>query len=115
MAGEFLKVYIETTIVSYLTARPSRDLIVAAHQQITNDWWENRRSDFDLYTSQFVIRESGAGDGEPATKRLDKLDGIPLLAVSREALDLVRRFKTSDFLQFLISCNLLLFRIKCYL
>ncbi len=53
-----LKVYIETTIVSYLTARPNRDLIVAAHQQLTQEWWENRRANFDLYTSQFVIQES---------------------------------------------------------
>jgi hypothetical protein len=52
MAGNFLKVYIETTIVSYLTARPSRDLIIAAHQQITQQWWDKRRTDFDLYTSQ---------------------------------------------------------------
>ena len=85
-----LKVYIETTVVSYLTARPSRDLIIAAHQQITNEWWENRRTDFDLYTSQFVIQESSAGDAAMAQNRLDALDGIPLLAVSKEALNLAR-------------------------
>jgi hypothetical protein len=90
MANEFLKIYIETTIVSYLTARPSRDLIIAAHQQITQEWWENRRADFDLYTSQFVIQESSAGDAAMAQKRLDALDGITLLAVSKEALDLAR-------------------------
>ncbi len=90
MANELLKVYIETTIVSYLTARPSRDLILAAHQQITNEWWENRRADFDLYTSQFVIQESSAGEAAMAQKRLDALDGIALLAVSREALHLAR-------------------------
>ena len=76
MANELLKVYIETTIVSYLTARPSRDLILAAHQQITIEWWENRRADFDLYTSQFVIQESSAGEAAMAQKRLDALDGI---------------------------------------
>ena len=90
MANEFLKVYIETTIVSYLTARPSRDLIIAAHQQITNEWWENRRADFDLYTSQFVIQESSAGEAVMAQQRLDALDGIALLSISREALDLAR-------------------------
>jgi hypothetical protein len=90
MTGEILKVYIETTIVSYLTARPSRDLIIAAHQQITHEWWENRRADFDLYTSQFVIQESSAGDAAMAQKRLDALDGIALLAVNQEALDLAR-------------------------
>lgn len=90
MANESLKVYIETTVVSYLTARPSRDLILAAHQQITLEWWEIRRADFDLYTSQFVIQESSAGEAAMAQKRLDALNGIALLAVSREALDLAR-------------------------
>ena len=46
------KVYLETTFVSYLAARPSRDLIVAAHQQVTNEWWSQRRSDFECYISQ---------------------------------------------------------------
>jgi hypothetical protein len=45
-------VYLETTIVSYLTARPSRDLIIAAHQELTREWWENKRTDFDLYVAQ---------------------------------------------------------------
>ena len=90
MADDLLKVYIETTIVSYLTARPNRDLILAAHQQITIEWWETRRGDFYLYTSQFVIQESSAGEAAMAQKRLKSLDGIPLLAVSQEALDLAR-------------------------
>ena len=46
------KLYIETTIPSYLMARPSRDLIVAGHQQLTLEWWEKRRNDFDIYISQ---------------------------------------------------------------
>ena len=45
------KLYLETTVPSYLTARPSRDLIVAAHQQITHEWWEKRRHDFDIFIS----------------------------------------------------------------
>lgn len=85
-----LKIYIETSIVSYLTARASRDLIIAAHQQITLEWWENRRTDFDLYTSQFVIQESSAGEAAMAQKRIDALDGIALLSVSQKALDLTR-------------------------
>lgn len=55
-------IYIETTIISYLTARPSRDLIVAAHQQITQEWWETRRKFFDVFISELVIREAGSGD-----------------------------------------------------
>ncbi len=56
------KVYLETTIVSYLTAKPSRDIIIAAHQELTNEWWENRRKHFDLFISQLVIQEAKAGD-----------------------------------------------------
>jgi len=52
-------VYIETSVISYLTARLSHDLIMAAHQKITFDWWENRRPHFDLYTSELVIQEAG--------------------------------------------------------
>lgn len=50
------RVYIETTIVSYLAARLSRDLIVAAHQQLTEEWWWQKRPSFDLFTSQVRIR-----------------------------------------------------------
>jgi hypothetical protein len=51
------KVYLETTIPSYLMARPSRDLVTAAHQQITREWWDTRREDFDLFITQMVIDE----------------------------------------------------------
>jgi hypothetical protein len=84
------KVYIETTVVSYLTARPSRDLVIAAHQQLTQEWWDNRRTDFDLYASQLVIQESSAGDAVMAQKRLEILDAVPLLDVNREAISLAR-------------------------
>ncbi|MFT5474129.1 MAG: hypothetical protein ACI856_002465 [Kiritimatiellia bacterium] len=55
-----LKVYIETTIPSYLVGRPSRDLVVAAHQELTHEWWQNRRPTFDVFVSQFVIDEGPA-------------------------------------------------------
>lgn len=60
------RVYIETTIVSYLTARPSRDVVIAGHQQITHDWWDTRRSDYELCVSQLVLDEAGAGDPQAA-------------------------------------------------
>ncbi len=72
-------VYIETTIVSYLTAWPSRDLVRAAHQQITREWWETRRADFALYVSQLVLDEAAAGDAAAAAERLRTLAAIPLL------------------------------------
>jgi len=84
------KIYIETTIVSYLASKPSRDLITAAHQQITHDWWETRLADFEVYISQFVLDEAGAGDAEAAAKRLASLASFPLLDATPEALDLAR-------------------------
>ena len=70
--------YLETTIVSYLTARTSRDLIVAAHQQITQDWWEYNRQKFDLYTSQLVLEEASGGDTIAASKRVSVLEKMAL-------------------------------------
>lgn len=84
------KVYLETTIVSYLTARPSRDLIIAAHQQLTREWWDNQRAEFDLYTSQLVVQEASAGDAAMAQKRLELLARLPLLTVNPAALALAR-------------------------
>ena len=55
------KLYLETSIISYLTSHPSRDLLVAANQQITHDWWDNRREHFDVYISQLVIQEASLG------------------------------------------------------
>jgi hypothetical protein len=89
------KLYLETTIVSYLAARPSRDLIVAAHQQLTHDWWTGHRQGYDLYASQLVQQEAAAGDPEAAETRLELLAGGRLLATTGEALaladELVRR------------------------
>ena len=84
------KVYIETTIVSYLASKPSRDLITAAHQQITYDWWETRLTDFEVYISQFVLDEAGAGDADAVAKRLALLADFPLLDATPEALDLAQ-------------------------
>jgi len=82
------RVYIETTFVSYLTARPSRDLIVAGHQQITHDWWDNRRGDYDLCVSQLVIQEAGDGDAQAAQERLAVLATMTLLDIKEEAVSL---------------------------
>ena len=83
-------VYIETTIVSYLTARPSRDLVTAAHQQITQEWWTRRRPDFEIFASQFVIQEASMGNVEMAQRRLEELRPIPLLDVNQNAEDLAK-------------------------
>ena len=78
------KVYLETSFVSYLASRPSRDLITAAHQQITQEWWDKRRSEFELYASKLVIDESSAGDEEAAQRRLALLEELPLLDFTEE-------------------------------
>ena len=82
------KLYIETSFVSYLTSKPSRDIIIAAHQQITGNWWENHSKEFDLYTSQVVIDEANAGDPEIAKSRLGKLQNIVLLEITDEIINL---------------------------
>ena len=64
------KVYIETSFISYLASPPSRDLIVAAQQQVTHGWWLDRRLKFDLYISQLVIQEESKGEKQEAKERL---------------------------------------------
>ena len=58
-------VYIETSIISYLAARSSSDIVVAAHQRLTQRWWQERRSLFSLFMSELVLTEAGAGDAGP--------------------------------------------------
>jgi hypothetical protein len=82
------KVYVETSVLSYLTSRLSRDLIVAGHQQVTQEWWANQKDQFDLFASQTVIEEAAAGDKEAARQRLEILEDLPLLELSQEALAL---------------------------
>jgi hypothetical protein len=77
-------VYLETTIVSYLTAWPSRDLVIAASQQTTRQWWSDRKDDFEVYVSQTVVEEASGGDPEAAQRRLEVLKGIPHLATTAE-------------------------------
>lgn len=82
------RVYIETTVVSYLTARPSRDLIVAGHQQITHDWWDTRCRDYEFCVSQLVFQEAGNGDPQAAQERLAVLATMTLLEITEEAISL---------------------------
>ena len=89
------KAYLETTVVSYFTARASRNLIVAAHQKLTRDWWHRRRKRFDLYCSQLVIREAAAGDKRAARRRLEVLDPLPLPEITNAARQLARDLVTA--------------------
>ena len=78
-------VYIETSIISYLTARVSRDLIVAGHQQMTEEWWSIQKSRFQLWASELVVEEASAGDANAAAERLKVLNTIEMLDITEEA------------------------------
>ena len=82
-------VYVETTIVSYLTARPSRDVVLAAHQRLTRDWWKGRTA-YELWVSQLVLDEAAAGDQVVRARRLRALRGIPVLSLTDAATRLAR-------------------------
>ncbi|MFQ5666114.1 MAG: type II toxin-antitoxin system VapC family toxin [Candidatus Binatia bacterium] len=94
------KVYLETTVISYLTARPSRDIVVAAHQELTRQWWDQRRKDYHLVVSEVVLREAAAGDPDAADRRSTILAGIDVLEAGEAALELaeelVRRRAVPD-------------------
>ncbi len=82
--------YLETTIVSYLTARPSRDIIALAHQEITRDWWKTRRERYDIYASPVVLEEARIGDREAVEKRIQLVGELKMLAATPEVEDLAR-------------------------
>ena len=84
------RVYLETTIVSYLTAWPSRDVIIAGHQQVTHDWWNTRRTSYELCVSQLVLDEAAAGDAQAAQERLWALQSVLVLETTTPALELAK-------------------------
>ncbi len=83
-----MRIYIESTIPSYVVARPARDLLQAARQQLTRDWWDLKRHKHELFTSQVVLGEIGFGEKPMAKRRLETMHGLPLL----QAIDEVKEF-----------------------
>jgi predicted nucleic acid-binding protein len=81
-------VYIETSIGCYLRQRPSSQVVAAARQLLTHQWWNDERSKYQLVVSQFVIDEAAAGDASLAAERLEMLDGIPLLPLDPAIADI---------------------------
>jgi predicted nucleic acid-binding protein len=79
------KAYIETSIVSYLASRPSREPLAKVHQELTHEWWERRRSRFDLYISEVVLEEASRGDAAAASARLAIVESLPILNVDDQA------------------------------
>jgi len=84
-------VYLETSIASYLAARPSRDVRAAAWQQLTAQWWESVRPRYELFISELVLLEASRGDPDTAGRRLAYLDSIPVLKTDDEARVLAER------------------------
>jgi predicted nucleic acid-binding protein len=84
-------VYVETSIVSYLAARPSRDVMAAAWQQLTTQWWDVARPMYELFTSELVFTEASRGDSDSAARRLAYLKGIPTVKVSERVEVLAER------------------------
>lgn len=82
-------------MISYLMARPNRDVVIAGHQKITRDWWQTCRDRFDLVASQLVVREASAGDPQAAKERLERLTTLTLLEVTEEAVTLAQELITT--------------------
>jgi hypothetical protein len=91
-------VYLETTFISYLVARPSRDVIVSGHQQTTQDWWENRRTQFECSVSQVVIDEASLGDPMEVQKRLAIIANLSSLKVTEDAETLTKAIMAAGML-----------------
>jgi len=81
-------VYVETSVLSYLTARPTRDVLAAARQQMTCEWWDTRRARFEVFVSPLVDQESRRGDPDAARRRVEALAGLPTLEIVEDAYDL---------------------------
>ncbi len=84
-------VYLETSVIGYATTRPSRELVVAARQQITREWFAGGVEAYELFVSQLVIREASSGDKDAVRERLGLAEGIPLLAITDAAGELAAR------------------------
>ena len=85
------KVYLETTIISFLAARPSRDILVNAKQAVTNEWWATQRNDFDLYISEVVLGEISNGDRDAVERRLNVAKGLYSLELTEKCFNIAKQ------------------------
>jgi hypothetical protein len=81
-------VYIETTVISYLTARPTDDAVMAGHMVDTRNWWQVARANYELVTSELVLTEASGGDAQAAASRMNELESLVLVPVSDAAKSL---------------------------
>ena len=89
-------VYIESSIIGYLAARPSRDVVSLARQTITLDWWETSKPSFDVLISQAVIDEISQGDAVAAARRKEAVFGIPVVSLTDHAAALAQKLLTEN-------------------
>ncbi|HEV7242719.1 MAG TPA: hypothetical protein VGQ36_26055 [Thermoanaerobaculia bacterium] len=80
--------YLDSNVISYLTARPSRDVVTLAHQQLTREWWDRHRHGFELHISELVLYEIARGDESAAQSRLDFVRDMPVLRITPERFQL---------------------------
>ena len=83
-------IYLETTIISYYTSRPSNDIMVLAKQRITELWWKNNLNKFDVYISEAVFEEICEGDSDAALKRITVVNTIPSLEITDDVLNVYK-------------------------
>ena len=83
-----LFVFLETTIPSYLASWPSRDVVVAGKQEVTREWWKQRRNKFELFVSPYVLEEVSAGDLGASERRMELIQNIPILSIDDTVLEL---------------------------
>jgi predicted nucleic acid-binding protein len=91
-----LRVYVETSVISYLTSRPALDVITAGHQATTYKWWEDERSKYELFISQFVIDEALGGDPVAAHRRIASLEGLARLNIEHSEIPSLARTLISE-------------------
>ncbi len=92
------RLYIETTIPSYLTSRPGNNIVTAARQQVTKEWWASEREKFEMFISQFVLEEAEDGDAGAASERLNAIADLPLLTVTPPAIPLASQFLSNGII-----------------
>jgi predicted nucleic acid-binding protein len=88
-------VYIESSIISYLTSRPSRDLVTAGRQAITSEWWLKSKKEYEVYISALVEEEIAGGGPMAAAKRLESVADIPSILITSEAQSLAEALVAS--------------------
>ena len=92
MNGKKPSVYLETSVISYLTSKPSLNIVTLANQQVTREWWEKERNFYDLFISGSVLDEISQGDLEASSSRLEKVKEIKVLTIDNQVQELSNLF-----------------------